>query len=765
MAAQTLTSEKAGPKLDPIFTKPSSDLFQSKDLLIDGSLGNRFLLDTGDAKVSSYGNWAKTFSLESKSYKEPKGGSKSPRAKSLATTGAFALANSKGGNLATHTTHAITGKVKKTMYQDLKRMFNSLDITVVRNSENRKLPPLMQPQSRAALTGAFKYTGMSRPDPADGDELERSAAENSTGFRRLLRTGQGSKYPGTENAMHFGTKTSEAVSRSQSRAHSRRLNMPTSSSSQRQGVQSPLNSAGKPPKIPKLNIPEVNPDFTESKELINPIKVQERPSPAIMKPKIENSLADFANLKQPTRTITSEGIFDDGDEIRDEMSPLSPAKPIASVSSRKLKNNLAESFAVQMFEISPRQAAKTSEAQDLDEDEYEKRKSSKSPDLSKLFAQNMPTNGFLPSPSEILDLTGVRSALSQALKKEMMVDAKRPFLETLMKPRSKEVRYYLTDVKAQFDLEETFRVSQHPNGAQQLGFNPIPTWMKASSVGSKNAKSGGKAILNTSIMGGIEGDPAQSSVKASKLYNINTSQGPYAGRSGTKPDSKLALGSLKEVQYVEIEKAKIKHLSHFHSIFRQLRANSNTKQIDDEVSDKRPFFSNRLAHLLVLSAGASPTQQPQHPLKAGAGSPVAATAQAKPLQPQTQAAAVAGAGKTVRFQTNVPTTDLTPVRWLFFELESTLVHVVHVQSLTQEYNTAYNTQSGQRKRMFVKLRPYLIECLERLQELYVLAVYTTMQRVAAEKVLEMIDPNKTLFKVVLCNEFCLRAYGVEVSYV
>ena len=762
MAAPTIASDKAGPKLDPIFTKPSSELFHSKDLLIDGSLGNRVLLDTGDAKVSSYGNWAKTFSLESKSYKESKAGSRSPRAKSLATTGAFGIVNKKTDDLATQTTHAVTGKAKKTMYQDLKRMFNSLDITVVRNSENRKLPPLMQPNSRAALTGAFKYTGMSRPDPAEGDGLERSAAENCAGFRRLLRTGQGSKYPGTETAMHFGTKTSEGGSRSQSRTHSRRLNMPTSSSSQRKGVQSPLNATGNPPKIPKLNIPEVSPDFTESKELINPIKVQEGLAPPIPKPRIENSLADFPNLKQPTRTITSEDIFDDGDEIRDEMSPLSPAKPVAS--SRKIKNNLAESFAVQRFEISPRQGLKTSEAVDVDEDGNPKSKPSKSPDLTKLFAQNSPTNGSLPSPSEILDLTGVRSALSQALKKEMMVDAKRPFLETLIKPRSKEVRYYLTDVKTQADLEETFRVSQHPNGAQQLGFNPVPSWMKASSVGSKNAKSGGKTLLNTSIMGGMEGDPVQSNVKASKLYNLNTSQGPYAGRSGAKPDSKLALGSLKEVQYIEIEKAKIKHLNHFYSIFRQLRTNINTKQIDDEVNDKRVFFSNRFAHLLALSAGVPPTQQPQQLSKAGAGSPVAAAAQAKPVQPQTQPSAAAGAGKTVRFQANAPTADLTPVRWLFFELESTLVQVVHVQSPTQEYNTAYNTQSGQRKRLFVKLRPYLIECLERLQELYVLAVYTTMPRVAAEKVLEMIDPNKSLFKVILCNEFCLRAYGVEVSF-
>src|SRR3990167_1352200 len=552
-----------GVKLDPIFSKPSSELFRSKDILIEGSVSQKALLETKDPQESSYGNWTKGFSHGTKSQNEQKDTAKNThRAKSLATTGGFSLG--PAGQPQT-----VGRKQKKNDYRDLTRMFNSLDITVVRNNENRKLTPLLQPNSRAALTGAFKSNGWTKTVDRDGGDMDKQTnTENSGGYRRLLRTQQAGTGFMSDLMMVCTTKTVQASSQGVSRTQSRDAGVPHSSSSQRRPQRVPVPIKQQLPNVPKLNMAEVNPEFAESKELIIPIKVQEGVD--VTHPNTKPAGRTISPFETKNQIASSEDLLDFGEAVRDEMSPLSPAKPIGSISSRKMRNNLADSFAPNKFEVSPRELSKPEDSEPVEVP----KKVKKPTDISKLFSQGSPTGGVGPSHNDLMDLNGVRSALNQILKKEMMVDAKRPFLETLTKPRAREVKYYLSDVKAQSDMEETFRVSQQPNGPQQLGFSPVPSWMKASTVGSKGGKSGSKNLINTSIMGSPEGEGVSPGLKASKLYNINASQGPYANsgnKPGSKPGSKMALASLKEVQYLEIDKAKIKHLVHFQSLFKQLR--------------------------------------------------------------------------------------------------------------------------------------------------------------------------------------------------
>jgi NLI interacting factor-like phosphatase len=734
-------------RLDPILTQPSCEFFQSKDFLIGGSTSKQGILETKNGP-STYDDWTETTMMGTRSQKERFGDLKSPRARSLAYTGALIVTSGP----AMKTTQTNMRKKNKTtyQYQDLTRMFNSLDITVVRNKENRKLPPLLQTNSRAALTGAFKQTGWSRPLPVDDAELERSAAENTAGFRRLLRSGKNNPkfitHDESQKSEHPGGYMSGRGSRDPSKAREGVTRSPTS---QRNRSPTALQARGDSPKVPKLSLPEVKPEFTESNEMIKAINVQEGPE-VNLSPVWANN-AGGAETSKPSKLVNSEDYLDLGQEVRDQLYPLSPAKPPCSISSRKSKILPAEPLSIRRFDGSLRSLNPYSDRNSETTIQGTNKNKSKVPDLNKLFSNTTPNGGALPNQSDLMDLTCMRAALSQALKKEMMVDAKRPFLETIIKPRGKEVKYYLTDVKIQSELEETFRTIQQPNGLQQPNASPTPSWMKGSTIaGSKIAKSGSRNPINSSIFGGEESEIGSPGLKKSKLYKA--SQGPSRNKLGSKLGSKHALASSKEPQYTEIEKSRIKHLLHFQNMFKQLRMTNNLKTIDDEVAEKRLLYSMRITNIF---------SQVTHP--SGVVNPTQTAQKVNPV-PVKQMPNSSHGQKTVRFQTNNTAPEPEPVRWLFFELESTLAHIVHVQSQTQEYNTSYVTQTGQRKRLFVKLRPYLVECLERLQSSYVLCIYTTMHRVAAEKVLEMIDPLKGLFKVVMCNEVCLRVSGSEVDY-
>ena len=56
-----------------------------------------------------------------------------------------------------------------------------------------------------------------------------------------------------------------------------------------------------------------------------------------------------------------------------------------------------------------------------------------------------------------------------------------------------------------------------------------------------------------------------------------------------------------------------------------------------------------------------------------------------------------------------------------------------------------------------------MEFLERIREIYHLVVYTSSNKIYADKIVELIDPKKTLFKAVFASEYCFKVSSLEES--
>ena len=102
-------------------------------------------------------------------------------------------------------------------------------------------------------------------------------------------------------------------------------------------------------------------------------------------------------------------------------------------------------------------------------------------------------------------------------------------------------------------------------------------------------------------------------------------------------------------------------------------------------------------------------------------------------------------------------------KWIFFDLDEVLVYV-DFDDIAGDFVAMLPSKQGPKKRAAVKIRPFLNEFLERIKEMYKLAIYTSSSRSYAEKIVELIDPHRTIFKAVLCAEYCLKIYKTEVGY-
>lgn len=102
---------------------------------------------------------------------------------------------------------------------------------------------------------------------------------------------------------------------------------------------------------------------------------------------------------------------------------------------------------------------------------------------------------------------------------------------------------------------------------------------------------------------------------------------------------------------------------------------------------------------------------------------------------------------------------------LFLDFDSVLLHASQLPNFAPAYDAILPTPSGQRKKFKITLRPFLFEFLERVKAFFNIIVYTTSSKYYAEKLAEFIDPNKTFFKALLSNEFCIqeRSYSVSLS--
>jgi len=95
---------------------------------------------------------------------------------------------------------------------------------------------------------------------------------------------------------------------------------------------------------------------------------------------------------------------------------------------------------------------------------------------------------------------------------------------------------------------------------------------------------------------------------------------------------------------------------------------------------------------------------------------------------------------------------------LVLDLDETLVHCS--AEPTKEYDVTFHVMfNGAPVQVFVRKRPHLDAFLHQVSQLYEVTVFTASQRVYAERLLDILDPEQRLIQHRLYRESCLMVAG------
>ncbi|KAJ8274035.1 hypothetical protein COCON_G00086600 [Conger conger] len=107
-------------------------------------------------------------------------------------------------------------------------------------------------------------------------------------------------------------------------------------------------------------------------------------------------------------------------------------------------------------------------------------------------------------------------------------------------------------------------------------------------------------------------------------------------------------------------------------------------------------------------------------------------------------------------------TRSTPQATLVLDLDGTLVFstLSHLDNAEYTFHTYFQSH---KYKVYVVLRPHLRTFLQRMSKMFEMFVYTSAKREYAEKIVDLLDPQKNLFRHRLYQEDCLCIQGHYVK--
>jgi Dullard-like phosphatase family protein len=109
---------------------------------------------------------------------------------------------------------------------------------------------------------------------------------------------------------------------------------------------------------------------------------------------------------------------------------------------------------------------------------------------------------------------------------------------------------------------------------------------------------------------------------------------------------------------------------------------------------------------------------------------------------------------------------VTRQKTLILDMDETLIHakpkIKGNEDFEGDYEITLEDEEGELIFM-VKMRPGLVECLERLVQFYEIAVFTAAERTYATEIIKHFDPDQKFIKHILSREHCIHVDNYYVK--